>query len=454
MWDLPLQSKQGKTWNPNKSKIFFLGSKILYTQCVERERERDTHTHTHRPRPSSRADNGIRAEKQHRYWKMYAMGTLGSSYHLKLKLELDILLLACQYMRSTQRSVTRYVVGCLCNGALLWQGLLQITSLSICPFMVYTWLPPHGRRQLSKSLHACICERMSMWGCMHIFSHASTYWLIYPSNYRFLHPTMGVALSHMGSGTWFSVCMSINLCGVPSAQGRHCPSSCSFSMRENCLFCTFSPSQSLTSTALQTFNCRYIHVYTFVHSCTYVMVGSVCNAVCMCTSVLFESRKFLTRTYKATLVHTHLLSRLLRPRQAQLNIVLWKQWEPMKGRQKDESLSVVGKTCRKLVTCMQVHCPCLRVRSVGACLPCLFSLHTVQVAILLRSDIALARVFKGAPMHKREHPAELMTVVIFHSPGDQTPNPPFCRVLLLSVCLMLWFTQRASFCPTSTPWQA
>jgi len=139
---------------------------------------------------------------------------------------------------------------------------------------------------------------------------------------------MSVTLLHMGSGTWFSVCMSINLCDVPSAQGRHCPSSCSFSIRENCLFCTFSPSQSLTSTALQTFNCtmscicRYIHVYTFVHSYTCVMVGSVCNAVCMCTSVLFESRIILTRTYKATLAHTHLLSRLLRPRHATLHIVL------------------------------------------------------------------------------------------------------------------------------------
>jgi len=85
------------------------------------------------------------------------------------------------------------------------------------------------------------------------------------------------------------------------------------------------------------------------------------------------------------------------------------------------------------------------MRVVCVCLPCLFSLHTVQVAILLRSDIALARVFKGTPMHKREHPAELVTVVIFHSPGDQTPNPPFGRVLLLSVCPMLCFTSACFF---------
>jgi len=173
MWVLPLQSKQGAAWNPNKSKIFFLGSKILYTQYVDTHTHTHTHTHTrtHRPRPSSRADNGTRAEKQHQYWKMYAMGTLGSSFHLKLKLELDILLLACQYMRSTQRSVTRYVVGCLCNGALFWQGLLQIRGLSIYPSIHGLHMVATPWQKTIVWIFACMhmWTNVSMCGCMHIY---------------------------------------------------------------------------------------------------------------------------------------------------------------------------------------------------------------------------------------------------------------------------------------------
>jgi len=76
-------------------------------------------------------------------------------------------------------------------------------------------------------------------------------------------------------------------------------------------------------------------------------------------------------------------------------------------------------------TCMYMPCPCLRVRSVCACLPCLFSLHTVDVGILLRRDIPLVRVFKGAPMHWREHPADLVTVVVSFS-GWSDPKPSVC----------------------------
>jgi len=47
-------------------------------------------------------------------------------------------------------------------------------------------------------------------------------------------------------------------------------------------------------------------------------------------------------------------------------------------------------------TCLHVPCPCLRVRCACTCLQCLFSLHTVDDGILLRSDIPLPRVFKGA----------------------------------------------------------
>ena len=58
---------------------------------------------------------------------------------------------------------------------------------------------------------------------------------------------------------------------------------------------------------------------------------------------------------------------------------------------------------------MPARALCLRM------LPCLFSLHTVHVSILLQSDIPLARVFKGAHMHRREHPAELAKVVFSFS---------------------------------------
>jgi len=102
---------------------------------------------------------------------------------------------------------------------------------------------------------------------------------------------------------------------------------------------------------------------------------------------------------------------------------------------------------------------------------CLLSLHTVDVAILLRSDIALARVFTGAPMAPCEHRAKLATVsnregnsplstvlmtlgrssgrtaaphaarpVFFSSPDDQTQTPLFACILLLSTCTMLYLT--------------
>jgi len=88
-------------------------------------------------------------------------------------------------------------------------------------------------------------------------------------------------------------------------------------------------------------------------------------------------------------------------------------------------------------TCVHMPWACLRVRYVCACLPCLFSLHTVNVGILLRSDIPMAKEFKGAPMHQHEHPVEVATVVFFHSPRDQTSNPLFVRVLLVSACTLL-----------------
>ena len=74
-------------------------------------------------------------------------------------------------------------------------------------------------------------------------------------------------------------------------------------------------------------------------------------------------------------------------------------------------LPVRALHARMPCTCLHVPCPCLYVRFVCACLPCLFSLHTVDVGILLQSDIPLARVFEGAPMHRREYPAELATVM-------------------------------------------
>ena len=55
--------------------------------------------------------------------------------------------------------------------------------------------------------------------------------------------------------------------------------------------------------------------------------------------------------------------------------------------------------------CLRMLCPCLRVLCACASLPSLFSLHTVNVCILLWSDILLARIFKleGAPIHRRGH---------------------------------------------------
>jgi len=79
------------------------------------------------------------------------------------------------------------------------------------------------------------------------------------------------------------------------------------------------------------------------------------------------------------------------------------------------SLPARALRARMQGTCLHVPCPCLRVRSVCACLSCLFSLYTVDVGKLLRSDIALVRVFKGAPMAQHEHPAELSTVVVSFS---------------------------------------
>jgi len=113
---------------------------------------------------------------------------------------------------------------------------------------------------------------------------------------------------------------------------------------------------------------------------------------------------------------------------------------------------------------------------------CLLSLQTVDVGILLRSDIALARVFKGAPMARREHPAKLVTLsnregksplstvlmTLVRSSGRTAvplaarpvffvlrmirPQPLYLPVscfCLHAPCYVL--PQRASFCPPDTP---
>ena len=103
-------------------------------------------------------------------------------------------------------------------------------------------------------------------------------------------------------------------------------------------------------------------------------------------------------------------------------------------------------------TCLHVPCPCLQraPSSVCTCLPCWFSLHTVDVGILLRSDIALARVFKEAPMHQSEHPADLATVVVFIF---KVIRPQTLRLSVSCFCLhdpCSVLPQRASFCPIST----
>jgi len=60
--------------------------------------------------------------------------------------------------------------------------------------------------------------------------------------------------------------------------------------------------------------------------------------------------------------------------------------------------------------------PACRALPMTACALCLrvFAMP-VDVGILLWSDIAVARVFKGALMHRREYPAVLATAVVSFS---------------------------------------
>ena len=86
-------------------------------------------------------------------------------------------------------------------------------------------------------------------------------------------------------------------------------------------------------------------------------------------------------------------------------------------------------------TCLAHTCAlCLRVVTM------LVFLDTVTVGILLWRNVPLARLFKGAPVHRREHPGDVGDSSDFHSSGYQTPNPLFVRVLLLFTCTLLCTT--------------
>jgi len=91
---------------------------------------------------------------------------------------------------------------------------------------------------------------------------------------------------------------------------------------------------------------------------------------------------------------------------------------------------------------------CLRVATM------LVFLDTVAVGILLWRNISLARLFKGAPMHRRENLAMLATVVIsiLRVIRPQTLCLSVSCFYLHAPCSVL--PQRASYCHTPTTGQA